>query len=243
MSVVTGAGLTQAYGILEDSGGNNNLITGNVTDSNGTAQLTVTGAASQHYGNIVSGALESSAELFPAEITPADGNVGGWTFDPAYASLGNSAPSGPAGTVNLFRVQVRSTTVVTNVSVSVHTAGSGLTSGENFVGLYNSGGALIGTSADQTTAWGSTGVHTAALAGGPFTIPPGFYWVAVLVNGTTAPAFDRTANTTSALSNFGFEGATGFRAGYNSTGQASLPSSVTPSASTIGQVLIWAALS
>lgn len=134
----------------------------------------------------------------------------------------------------------------------VGAVGSGLTSGENFAGLYAgttagsyTAGQLIGTSADQTTAWntgGSTGIRSIALSGGPYTVPAGFVWVALVANGTTGPSLGRAQNYATAVANAG-TGVTTARWAQNSSGQASLPSSITPSSNTLAQLCQWAALS
>lgn len=174
---------------------------------------------------------------------PADAGFLAWSYDPMLASTG-SAPAN--NTVTVIRINIRAPISCTNVSVFVSATGSGLVTGENFVGLYNSAGTLIGTSADQTTAWGSTGLKTAALAGGPFPLAAGtFVWAAILPNESagTVPSFMRPATLVSnAAAGIGVTAATARWATTSSTG-TSLPPSITPSGNTNISTAFWAALS
>lgn len=173
---------------------------------------------------------------------PDDAGIGwlAWTYDPVACSVG-SAPTN--NTITLARINIRQPITVTNVIWAITAIGGGLTSGQNFIGLYNSAGTLIGRSADQTTAWGTAGFQIAALAGGPFSVPAGFYWAAVLPNETagTVPSFVRSANTTITISNLGM-GAAFSRTATAGTG-TSLPDSITPSSLTPIVAQFWAAVS
>lgn len=174
-------------------------------------------------------------------FTPSDLAYLAWTYDVGLAS---SASTPTTNVVNLYRVNIRQAISVTNVILGVATAGSGLTSGQNFVGLYNSAGTLIGTSADQTTPWGTSGLKTAALVGGPFALSAGtFVWVAVVSNtGTSTPNLFRTSAGNSTVMNAGFTAATA-RWATNGTATTALPGSITPASNVLAGVGYWAGLS
>ena len=211
---------------------------------NGNSTTVVT---SPSYSTTVLGAGASapSLELTTATgFTPVDAGYLAWNFDPVM--INSSTAVTPTGTIWLHRVTLRRAATVTNVLLFLGTLGSGLTSSQNFAGLYNSAGTLIGTSADQTTTWntgGSTGLKTIALSGGPYALQAGIYWVAVLSNfSTTGPAFGRAVGSSGAYINAGTSAAT-VRWGSNGTG-TSLPGSITPgSNSTSPSVPYWAAVS
>jgi len=100
------------------------------------------------------------------------------------------------------------------------------------------------TSADQTSAWntgGTTSVIDAPLSGGPFTVGPGFVWIAILYNGTTGPSFLRAGNTTASLSN-GKLAASASRYGAVGSGNTSLPTSFTPTSITQLACEYWTGL-
>jgi hypothetical protein len=80
---------------------------------------------------------------------PQDQNLLAWTYDPVLQTA-STAPG--AGVLNLIRVPVYRACPVSSILLEVVGAGSGLTSGQNAVGLYGAGGTLIGKSADQSSA-------------------------------------------------------------------------------------------
>lgn len=181
-------------------------------------------------------------------FTPADFGFLAWNYDVGTAAS-NSGPT--TNVINLIRVNVRQAISVTNVVLAIATAGSGLTSGQNFAGLYAgqtagpyTAGQLIGTSVDQTAAWGSAGLKTVALASGPFAIPANtFVWVGIVSNtGTSTPAFYRVVNSTASALNGGLAVAAS-RWATNGTATTALPASVTPASNTQVGIGFWAGLS
>jgi hypothetical protein len=176
-----------------------------------------------------------------ASWVPSDVNYVAWTYDPAIATTTTSALAS-TGVIYLFRVNVRAPVSVTNVELYIGTAGSVLTGGENFAGLYNSSGTLIGTTADQTANWGTPGYYTTALTGGPYAIPAGFYWIAMLFNGTTGPAPLRQSAIATGFENSGL-GVALARYATNGAGNAALPASITPGSNNLAQITYWAGLS
>ena len=111
-----------------------------------------------------------------------------WTLDPAHASGTFTLATG--GTVYLAQLKVVDR-VVSNLVYQVTTAGATLTSGQCFAGLYQNG-VLIGTSADQSGVWNSTGVKTTALVA-PVTPLEGAVYAAFVFNGTTGPTLSSGA--------------------------------------------------
>lgn len=174
-------------------------------------------------------------------FTAADAGLLAWNYDVGLSS-NSTAPT--TNVVNLVRINIRQAISVTNVLIGVTTAGGTLTSGQNFVGLYNSAGTLIGTSADQTTAWGTTGLKTAALTGGPFALAAGtFVWAAIVSNtGATTPALFRTASLNAAGMNAGFAAATA-RWATNGTATTALAGTITPASNVVAGVGYWAGVS
>ena len=120
----------------------------------------------------------------PTTIFPVDHNLISWAYDPIHAT--NTYTLATSGTVYVTQVKLNKA-LITNIVLNVTTAGATLTSGQNFAGIYQNG-TLLGTTADQSTAWASTGVVTAALAT-PVYVSQGLIYVAVVSNGTTKPTF------------------------------------------------------
>lgn len=168
---------------------------------------------------------------------PAASGLQSWLYDPEAAVTGVILAT---GVVYLHRFVVTQGFLASNVVATVTTQGSTLTSGQNFVGLYNSSGTRIAVSADQTTAWGTTGAKTMAMTT-PVWLAPGTYYVGFLAVGTTPPTFAAAGGFQNAY-NAGLSGAT-LRHGSQLTGQTSLPTSVTLASSVSTAVNTWAGIS
>lgn len=176
----------------------------------------------------------------PSRLPPDPTNHGflAWTNDPA-ANVNQTTHS--SGVLYGSRVEIRSVSPVTNIVVFCSTAGETLTADQNFIGLYNSAGTRVGVSAAQTTAWESTGVKTAAIAGGPISCAAGFYWVVLVANGTTRPKFG-VGSLFSVGVNAGLAAAA-TRFASQATGQTTLPATLTPGSWLQDANAPWAALS
>lgn len=189
--------------------------------------------------------LGPAALLAEPWFVPADGIYLAWTHDPAL-DTGTATVTAEAGIVQLTRINVRSPLTVTSIIVNVGVAGVSLTAAENFAGLINSAGTVIGVTADQSTNWASAGIVSAALTGGPYAIPAGFYWVGLLANssgGTSQPGFGKLSATSSAAAmNPGLTVATA-RYGQSGSGLTAFPGSITPASNLFLNTPIWAALS
>lgn len=111
-------------------------------------------------------------------------------WDPAIAVATVNTPLNTAGRLNIHKVPVPYPMTVTNIVIYVTTAGVTLTSGNCKAALYQDLN-LIGTTADQSAVWNSTGLKTMALVSGPFTLHKGLADIALWYNGTTAPSLMR----------------------------------------------------
>jgi hypothetical protein len=194
-------------------------------------------AAGQGYWLDSSGV--TSALAGPAAVLPSDQGLKSWSFDPVIPTNSSALPG---GVVQLVRLQVRAATTITNVLYGVATAATSATTGQCFVALYTSAGTLLSSSADQASAWGSTGLKTTALTT-PQTVAAGWYWVAFLFNGTTGPAIYRQQGGLLTMANAGLTSSTA-RFGSYGTAQTAAPSPITPSSiSLTGGITYWCALS
>jgi len=213
-------------------------VGGRPVNWDGTGKLLVTP------GLLTATVSDSAATLnLPApsgnNASPQDQDLLAWSYDPVMQT-GSSTP--PAGVLTLIKVPVYRACAVTNLLLEVAIAGSGLTSGENWAGLYTADGALIGQTADQSSAWESFGLNTTALAGGPYYLSQGWVYVVILTNGTTSPAFGRATVQGSGAVNAGLTVAAA-RHAVNSSAQTTLPSSITMSGNAFSATTYWAALS
>lgn len=172
------------------------------------------------------------------EVIADDRGLIAWSWDP-HLQPGNGNPA--TGVLNLTRIQVRAPVTITNVVASVAVAGVTLTAGQNFAALYDSAGNRVGVTADQTAAWGSAGNKTMALTV-PYLAATGFYWVALLSNGTTAPQFVRTPTSLSGLNNLGATVATAFSGTFGAA-QTTAPATITPGTIAFNSVTYFTAVS
>jgi hypothetical protein len=164
------------------------------------------------------------------------------SFDPGLAV--NASPT-TNGVISLVKLAMPRSLSVTNILASIGTGGSTLTAGQNFAAIYDDSGNRLGVTADQATAWQSTGVKTMAISGGPVVVPggPGRYcFVALLSNGTTPPQFHRTTNN-AALNNVGLAATDGYRSATSGTGQTSMPATITIGSTASANTLFWVGLS
>jgi hypothetical protein len=122
---------------------------------------------------------------------PADHGLAGWTYDLAQPNAG-TAPT--AGVLQVARLHLPAPQQVTGVALFVTSAGSGLTAGQCFAGLYSSAGARLDVTADQAGVWNSGGLKLMPLAGGAAQRALADYYVAWWANGTTPPSFARAGN-------------------------------------------------
>lgn len=114
-----------------------------------------------------------------------------WTYDQygAYANIVYTA-----GLLYAMRLPLRAPQTVAGIAHYVNVAGAGLVAGQCFTVLYDaSTRALLGTSADQSTAWQTVGLAKAPFVGGPLNLAAGWYYVGWWAQGTTIPGFIRVS--------------------------------------------------
>lgn len=137
----------------------------------------------------------------PANWGPVDQGYLAWNYDGPASTNGTAIAFATAGTVFTCAVPLRVAASIGTISAWVSTAGATLTSGQCFAALYQgAGGALLGTTADQSTAWTSTGMKAMTINGGtPVAVAAGILQVVFWFNGTTGPAMYRSGATTGVM--------------------------------------------
>jgi len=155
---------------------------------------------------------------------PATNVLLGANYDPLFA-VSNVAALTP-GVLLLVKLQVPDGGVLSNIWFATGGAATAPTSGQNFVGVYAApaGGALLGTSADQTAGnFASGGAKVAALTVATAAQPAGTaVYVAFLFNGTTAPTIRGITGSPAAVNIL----ASPARFATAGTGLTSLPSTL-----------------
>lgn len=180
------------------------------------------------------GAQGPSGAAPTTEYGPADHGLISWPFDP---SLATATLSPVNGTLNLIRVKVVADTTITNLFAFAQAAGAGLTTGQNWAGLYNASGTRVAQTDDMSTMWQSAGAFTMPLTT-PYPAVAGEYWIALLLNGTTRPTFVRASGNASGNIN---RSAAELRYGTRGSSQTTLPTQFTPTL-VVASTTLWAAV-
>lgn len=184
-------------------------------------------------------------------ISPSSYGLIAFNYPYLFATgTGSAAVTG--GSLYLAKLPLAGGTVVTNIWVSIATAASGLTTGQNFAGLYNASGALVASTGDLTSTIGTnTGTIQGALSA-PYTVPAGGgnYYIGLVFNaGTTEPVltcYTGQVTVTTSVANFGSATKFGNTAAKYpfavsaTTGNTALPASITMSSNTAtGAYTFW----
>lgn len=124
---------------------------------------------------------------------PEDHGLLSWSGDPGAYLSSTTIPT--QGKLQMARLKIDGASAATPVTIGriwicLGAGGTSLTSGQNFMGLFDVNENLLSATADQTTAWGTGGVKNPALTAAQAVtgdVFVGWYW-----NGSsTGPAFNR----------------------------------------------------
>lgn len=159
---------------------------------------------------------------------PEDQNLLAWTGDPNDAGhVTAQSSAGVAGRVTLVRIKFRRPVRVSNIWFGLSGADGAATLANNYIGIYDSTGTLRATSADMSASLLSGTVAKPIAMVTPFTAEPGFYYIALLLNGTwTTNTFTLKATGSGVSTNAGLS-AGALRLSNLLTGQTTLPASIT----------------
>ncbi len=125
-----------------------------------------------------------------APMLPSDHGLIAWSVPIDYASATSLMSVLGAGVGALTMIRRLPACTITNLHCLLTAAGVSLSN--CYAALYTSGGALLGQTADQSTAWQSIGFKTMPLTGGPLAFAGGNVYVQLWYNGTTAPSVLRS---------------------------------------------------
>lgn len=181
---------------------------------------------------------DAFSELDSAQMWNAkDQDLIAWSYPPGVNMVATAFTS---GTVNMAKIAIRQAVTISNVVVGIGTVGAALVANQNFAGLYDAAGNRLGVTADQTANWGTIGGKDMALTA-PVAVTPGYYYVAVLSNAGTTPAFARGSNLTPTIVNVRTTATTGVWT-TGPAAQTSLPASITMASRTLTGNALWVAV-
>ncbi|WP_327307984.1 hypothetical protein OG730_34935 [Streptomyces sp. NBC_01298] len=165
--------------------------------------------------------------------SPAEQNLLAWTGDPNDAGhVTAQSAGGVAGRITLVRIPIREQITWSNVWMGLSGIDAGASLANCFVGVYDSAGTLKATSADISSLLMANAIAKAFPLASPFTAAPGFYYIALLLNGTwTTNSLTLKATGAGISVNAGLA-AGALRFSNMLTSQTSLPGSLTLSSQT-----------
>lgn len=169
-------------------------------------------------------------------LGPEDYGLVSWAY-PVMQCSGSAVPT--SGTVRMVRLPALAvTTTFTSACCHIATAPTTPTAGQNFMGLYDSTGTRVAVTADATTPFTTTGDKIVAFTA-PYVAAPGTYYLAILANAATPPAFSLCASHSASAANFN----TGVATAQFTNGpaaQTTLPASITMASRTTSLNCTWA---
>lgn len=174
-------------------------------------------------GTLAVGANLSVTGLALGTPGPSASGYLAWTADPLVAPT--SASTGTAKTLYLNALYVAAAATTTKVYFVITTGATGVTSGNNWIGLFSSSGTVVASAAIDSVITG-TGLQTVSWSSSAL-LTPGLYWVGFVANATGMPQLERTSNAFATAAN-GNVPASAFRTCSNGTNVTAL-SAVTPS--------------
>lgn len=185
-------------------------------------------------------------------LTPSSYGLIDYNFPYVWAT-GTGSAATTAGLLYLTKIPMAGGTKITNLWFKIATAASGITTGQNFGGIYSSTGKLLATTADLATAIGTnTGPIQAPLTAAYTTSGPDNFYVGFFFNaGTTLPVlscYTGFVTVTTSVASFGSAttfGNTAAKYPYAvsaTTGNTTaMPTSITMSSNTAtGAYVFWA---
>lgn len=123
--------------------------------------------------------------------------------------------------------------------------GTGMTPGENFLGLYAANGDRVAVTEDQTLAWsGPATGPTKYQWTTPARLSAGMYWIGWICNSTgVAPAFNCVGSFSYTVPNpYNFLSPAQYPTAFNAAGVTAMPTSINPASNTMSPYNYWAGL-
>lgn len=164
----------------------------------------------------------SASNIYSTAIGPTAHGFSAWTFDPF---LSNATQASSPGYIRFTKTKTALSGTVSSVMTEITTAGGSLTLAK--IGIYDSSGTLLGSTADQSADWNvNTGIKTIPLVTATRTLILGeTLYLALICVGSTGATTRAWSSGAGGIMNIGTTAAGGYRVGYI-TGQTDLASTL-----------------
>lgn len=162
------------------------------------------------------------------EDLPAEQNLLAWTYDPNMAGhVTAQSVGGVAGRVTLVRIPIRQQITWSSIWLGLSGVDAAAVLSNCYLGVYDASGTRLGVTADISSSLMSGAVAKPLALTAPFVAAPGFYWIAMLLNGTwTTNSLTFKSSGAGVSVNAGLT-APNLRYSNLLTGQTSLPTTLT----------------
>ncbi|MFI9079123.1 hypothetical protein ACIGW8_22080 [Streptomyces sioyaensis] len=125
------------------------------------------------------------ARLGADSETPADQGFLAWTYHPDMAGHVTAQSSGGvAGRVTLTKIGIRRPILWSNVWIGLAGLDAGASLANCYLGTYDEAGVRRGVTPDISSSLMSGAVAKPLALASPFVAQPGWYWIAMLLNGS-----------------------------------------------------------
>lgn len=164
----------------------------------------------------------------PPEDLPSEQGLLAWNYDPTMAGHVTAQSVGAvAGRITLVRIPIRAQITWANVWLGLSGIDAAAVLANCYLGVYDTTGTLRGVTADISPQLMTGAIAKPFPLVTPFTAAPGFYYIAMLLNGTWASNVLHFKSSGAGVSvNAGLV-APNLRYSNLLTGQTSLPASIT----------------
>lgn len=167
------------------------------------------------------------------EDLPSEQGLLAWTYDPSMAGhVTAQSVGGVAGRITLVRIPIRQQITWSNIWLGLSGIDAAAVLSNCYLGVYDSTGTRRGVTADISSSLMTGAVAKPLPLVAPFVAEPGFYWIAMLLNGTwTTNSLHFKSSGAGISVNAGLT-APNLRYSNMLTGQTSLPTSLNMSGQT-----------
>ncbi|MEV7584377.1 hypothetical protein [Streptomyces erythrochromogenes] len=118
---------------------------------------------------------------------PSEQGLITWTYDPDMAGhVTAQSAGGVAGRITLVKIPIREQVTISNVWLGLSGIDAGASLTNCYLGIYDAAGNLKATTADISASLMTGAVAKPLALVTPFVAAPGFYYIAMLLNGTWA---------------------------------------------------------